>query len=141
MDAHGHRSSLTVDRPLPAEVGGALDAAIGAAYSAVDARLLDLCRARVRQLLGAPSLLSAERDAQLADWTRSADIEPRERVCLAFTDQFVTDVGSMTSDLTGAVLEELGGAGLYAFAFALYAVEQVERLGLVLDALDPGVAS
>ena len=61
--------------------------------------------------------------------------EARERVCLAFAEQFVIDVASLDDATAGAVRDELGEQGLVDFVNALLVVEQRQRLRLIWERL------
>ena len=128
-----------------------LEAADAAAWEAVDPVLLELCRLRIAMLLASeselalrtPAAVAAGLDeatvAELAAWPTSPRFGMRERACLAFTEQFVIDVGSMTDDLALAVGEQLGAQGLADFVSALLVVEQRQRLRLGWSRLLEGV--
>jgi len=123
---------LTAVRQMRPQAYDALDRALAQAYAACPPGLLDLCRARVRMLLGSSDNVpagNAQLDA-LADYPRSALFSDLERSALEFTEQYVMDVASMPDDLVRRLGEHLGPAGLYAFAMGLYAVDQAERLDL-----------
>jgi alkylhydroperoxidase family enzyme len=122
----------------------ALSAAHEAAWAAVDPDLLDLCRVRIAMLLGHdheavsdcldPSLVEA-----LPAWTSSPRFTPKQRACLAFTEQFVIDVAALDDADVAAVTAELGPDGLSNFVEALLVVEQRQRLSLAWSRLFPEV--
>lgn len=117
------------------------------AWATVDPALLELCRLRIAMLLGCdveraartPAAVEAgssdETIAVLADWPRSDRFGPRERACLAFTEQFVIDVAGMDDATVAAVREELGEQALVDFVSALLVVEQRQRLRLTWERL------
>ena len=86
----------------------------------VDPVVLELCRLRVAQLLGArypqsvrtPQALAAglheARIAALADWWNSDDFNPTERACLRFAEQFVLDAKGITDADAAAVVVRAG---------------------------------
>jgi hypothetical protein len=100
-----------------------------AARAAVAADVLDVCEARIAELLGMDVIeqRGQRTAAQLA--------------CLAFTDQFVIDVSAMTDALVAAVAAELGADGLVNFVNALLVVEQRLRAQLMFGRLVPELAS
>ena len=111
------------------DVSESFAAAHAAAYAAIDPDLLELSRRLVVSMLGGP----VEADATAVDVWSGADV--RERACLAFCEQFVTDVASMGDELASAVAEHLGPEGLSDYANALLVIEQRERLRLAWERL------
>lgn len=118
----------------------------------IDARLLDLCRVRIAQLLGCDShtelraVAARHGDAleqamaDLPAWPTSPSFDARERACLALAEQFVIDVGGVDDRLVDDVTEHMTAGECYAFVVALWLVEAVQRSCLVLDvAPDPDV--
>jgi alkylhydroperoxidase family enzyme len=124
-----------------------LEALNAAAWSVVDAVLLELCRLRIATLLGCEveqrlrtdAALAAGLDeatvAELAAWPTSERFGPRERACLAFCEQFVIDVAGMSDELAFAVSDELGPEGFRNFVSGLLVVEQRQRLRLAWERL------
>jgi alkylhydroperoxidase family enzyme len=124
----------------------ALTAAHEAAWKAVDPSLLELCRVRVAMVLGnddesSSDQLDASLLAALADWRSSSLFTDRQRACLAFTEQFVIDVASLTDAQAEAVAVALGGDGLSNFVNALLVIEQRQRLRLAWSRILPEVVS
>jgi alkylhydroperoxidase family enzyme len=130
------------------EVYSTLEAASIAAWSAVDAELMAICRERVAQMLDCPSetqggVALAGDETRLGDgqyeaiaaWRKSTMFDDRQRACLAFTEQFVFDVASLDEHTVSAVSYALGHDGLLAFVSALLVVEQRIRLRLVWEQL------
>lgn len=139
-------TAAIVDRvlaPCP-DVADLLGRSHERAWHVVDQRLLELCRLRVASLLGNPSAL-AERTAgapiddatagALERWWEAACFDATDRACLAFTEQFVFDVASLTDELAAAVVEHLGEAGAVDFTRALLVIEQRQRLQLAWERL------
>ncbi len=100
----------------------ALDAAHDAAWDATDAPLLTICRDRVGMLLRHDPTIDAmsavDRDA-LSNWTTCDRFSPRDRTALAFTEQYIIDVASLTDSQARALREHLGDDGLASFVNAL----------------------
>jgi len=129
------------------EVADELTAANEAAWAATDPVLLELCRVRIAMLLGCeaeqglrtPAALAAGLDeaavAELAQWPTSGRFGPRERACLAFCEQFVIDVATISDEQARAVSDALGPEHLADFVSALLVVEQRQRLRLAWAAL------
>ena len=124
------------------EVAAQLAAAYDEIWKAVDPVLLELVRLRVAMLLGCsaelaertPAAVAAGLDettiADLASWSTSPRFGARERACLAYVEQWLIDVASMTDADAAAVCDALGGDGLAAFSAALLVIEQRQRLRL-----------
>ncbi len=110
-----------------------------AAWAATDGELLDLCQMRMAMLLGLQleaANLDAELIASLRNWSTSRRFSSVQRACLAFTEQFVIDVASITDDHVAAVAVELGDDGLVNFVNALLVVEQRQRMHLMWNRLE-----
>jgi len=111
----------------------------------VDLTLLELCRMRVGQMVGAelPALCDAMHDARasvpaakLADldaWWNSAAFTDTERACLRFAEQFVLDPKGIGDDDAAAVVAALGDAGTVAFVEALAILDGFSRFVRFLD--------
>jgi alkylhydroperoxidase family enzyme len=115
-----------------------------------DLVILELCRLRIAMLKRSPADLQLRNEeamragldetkiAALRDWPRSPLFSPAERACLALTEQFVMDVGAMTSELVDAVLEHLSPEDCYGLVNALWVFEAMQSLGQALGvAPDP----
>lgn len=87
----------------------------------LDPHILEICRARVVQLLrsDAPPLAG-----------HATDIEA---TCLAFTDKFVLDPHGVTDGEAAAVIAHLGEPRMIAFVQALALFDGFERFRAVLD--------
>ena len=111
----------------------------------VDACLLELCRLRIAQLLGArypqsvrtPEALGAglreDRIAALASWWTSDAFGAAERACLRFAEQFVIDAKGIADADAAAVVAALGDAGTVAFVEALAIFDGFSRFCCSLD--------
>lgn len=132
-------------RELQPESATALARAQAIAWDSVDPALLELCRCRVLGLLqpgtgagpapaGVPAP-EADRRAALDAWQRSSLFSPLERAALAYTEQYVLSVSSVSDAQVQALREHLADAEVYAFAAALYVIEMGERLRLVSSAV------
>lgn len=103
------------DRP---RVIASLDATHREAGVAVDPRHLALCQGRVSQLLG----VATDEVTAMTDF---------EHALIAFVEQWVIDVASITDGLVAPLRESLGDDGLQDLIHGLLVVEQRVRLGLV----------
>ncbi len=126
------------------------------ALDAVDRDVLELCRQRVTVLLGSEPLRSDQASissrsssrspsrssfvSSFVSSSQSPSATPTERACLDFTDQFVTDVASMTDEVVEAVRTQLGDDGLLNFTNALLVIEQRQRFQLAISRLLPECA-
>ncbi len=149
----GSLASLTTDEvladvlgttPVLRDVHRAMSEAHDAAWDAVPPRLLELARLLVALLLHCDAEMAARTVgvvldeavlSELPKWPTSPAFSDAERSVLAFTEQFVTDVASLSDDAAAQVREHLGDAGLNDFTKALLVVEQRIRLRLVWDQL------
>lgn len=114
-----------------------------------DARLLELGRLRIGQLLGldprtrplharaVAAGLSAATIDDLALWPSSPHFGTRERVVLAFTEQWFLDPNGVTDDDCAAMRAALGEPGCAAFTMGLALSEAMLRLELALGAAPP----
>jgi len=111
----------------------------------VDPVVLELCRLRVAQLLGArhpqslrtPEALAAglseDRVAVLPSWWSHQGFSATERACLRFAEQFVLDAKGITDADAAAVVGALGDAGTVAFVEALAIFDGFSRFCCSLD--------
>ena len=104
-----------------------LNLARDAAWQVVDSRLLGLCEQRIREILGV-----AER-SELANWYADASLSVAEKACLAFTEEYMIDVASLTDETAAAVRTALGDQAMVDFVSALLVVEQRQRIALTWD--------
>lgn len=129
------------------DVRDALVMAWDEAWKATDPILLELCRLRIAKLLGCeaelmsriPQAEAAGLDESMVDvlsqWPTDPSFEGAARACLAFAEQFVIDVASMSDAIADAVRKHLGEQGLVDFTSALLVVEQRQRLRLIWQRL------
>lgn len=103
-------------------VVAALGAVNDEARLTVDSRHLEICEGRVGELLGAPG----PRIQATSDF---------ERALVAFVEQWVIDVASITDELVAPLHEALGDDGLQDFVHGLLVVEQRLRLRLAWEQL------
>jgi alkylhydroperoxidase family enzyme len=114
----------------------ALDAAHDAAWSAVDADLLALCRQRMAMLRRHEPTLASMSAAELATlrrWPTSPAFGDLERAALEFTEQYLLDVAALDDAQVEGLGVHLGDQGLVDFVNALLVVEQRMALELFLD--------
>jgi hypothetical protein len=95
--------------------------------TAVEPRFVELASQRIAELLGESSR------SDLGELTGA------EQACLAFVEQWVIDVSSMTDELVADVARHLGDNGLLDFAHAVLVAEQRIRLSVAWRQLGLGV--
>jgi AhpD family alkylhydroperoxidase len=123
-----------------------------------DPVLLELVRVRVSQLIGNPaaarvrcSYAAAAAGAGGADGAGGARLEAKlgalpdypgsplfsaaERDVVAFSEQFVIDVGGTTEDMRAELAERFGADGAKALVTGIYVVEFTQRLQLIAGRL------
>jgi alkylhydroperoxidase family enzyme len=105
----------------------------------IDPALLELCRARVGQMLGgavpdagdamraAREALDPRKRAALEAWWNADCYSDVERACLRFAEHFVLDPQQITDAEAHAVVAELGDAGMVAFVEALAILDGFSR--------------
>jgi alkylhydroperoxidase family enzyme len=104
---------------LQAEAYASYRRLLEAQTAATDRELLEVCRARMAQMLDCREELarhSPERLAEVADWDRSPAITERERAALRFTEQFLVDPSLVDRELIDDLERELGMQGIDEFA-------------------------
>ncbi|MFM7536906.1 MAG: carboxymuconolactone decarboxylase family protein [Acidimicrobiales bacterium] len=118
-----------------------------AAWAAAEPRLLELARLRIAQLLGHPDELAGrtvgaagpvlDEDAvtALASWPSSGLFDGRDRAVLAFVEQYVLDVATVTDEQVASLVEHLGAPGVSDFVHGVLVVEQRMRLTLAWQRL------
>jgi hypothetical protein len=125
-------------------VTGALRDAHSAAVEAVDPVVLEMCRVRIAMLLGNQDELASSLDDELVSevpmWPSSNRLSAAQRACLAFTEEFVIDVASLSDQVAGAVIGELGEQGFADFVNGLLVIEQRQRMRLAWQRLFPEVS-
>ena len=119
------------------DASGALDDALAQAHAVDPDGVLDLCRARIRMLLGGHVDADDPKLLAVGDYATSDLFSDTERLAIEFGEQYVLDVANTPDELVAALRERLGDRQLYAFVMGLYAVDQAERLRLT-GAVHPG---
>jgi alkylhydroperoxidase family enzyme len=112
-----------------------------ACAAVIEPDLLDLCKARMAQLLGCReelALHSPERLATLKSWERSRSLTAGQRTALAFVEQFLLDPSLVSRELVADLEGELGTQGVIDFAAVIAAYEASFRLSALLDLAPAG---
>lgn len=133
-------------RALAPDAFDAFDRVATLVGGAADPRLVELARCHIGGLLGATDgewgrdgCLHEATTAALAGWPSAPELSVNERICLETAEQFVLDVGSMTSGQRAALGDALG-TGAFGFVQVLYAVDsgiRVRRALRQLFGVDP----
>ena len=116
-----------------------------------DPTLLELVRLRAAQLIGNPAALrvrcryadgaSESKILALPDYPSSPLFSSAERDILAFTEQFLIDVGGTTAAARAGLIAHFGAEGAREVVSAIYVVEFTQRLQMIAARLlddDPG---
>jgi AhpD family alkylhydroperoxidase len=124
-----------------------------------DPGLLELVRVRVAQLIGNPAALRVgapcadgiavpeSKLLALPDYPGSPLFSATERDILAFTEQFLMDVGGTDATARAGLIEHFGADGARELVSAIYVVEFTQRLQLIAarvlddDASSPALVS
>jgi alkylhydroperoxidase family enzyme len=104
-----------------------------------DPELLELCRARMAQMLRCReelALHSAERLAELESWERSTSFTDLQRAGLELVEQFILDPSLVSRELVARVESGLGTSGIINFTTAVAGYEASLRLATLFD-LEP----
>ena len=136
---------------LRPEACGLLTALNERVWQVSDPELLELVRVRVAQLIGNPAALRVRwpcADAvpeskilALPDYPWSPLFSAAEREVLAFTEQFLMDVGGTTPAARAGLIELFAADDAKALVTAIYVVEFTQRLQMIAARLlddDPG---
>jgi AhpD family alkylhydroperoxidase len=134
---------------LQPEACGLLVALNERVWQVSDPVLLELVRVRVSQLIGNPAAarvrcsyadaaggagLEAKLGA-LPDYPGSPLFSAAERDVVAFSEQFVIDVGGTTEDMRAGLAGRFGADGAKALVTGIYVVEFTQRLQLIAGRL------
>jgi hypothetical protein len=112
---------------LQPAAAAAFEQAIEEAWTASDSALLGLCDRRIASLLGNDRGRDPERD--------DAQLSARELAHLAFTEQFVTAVSSVSDADVDALLAHEEPEQVFAFVAALHVLEMAQRLEMTTRAV------
>jgi hypothetical protein len=108
------------------ETAAALEHMKSTAGRATDPALLELCRRRLAALLDGAEDVDAE------------GLTEREQAFLAFTDQFVFSVASVSGADVDALLAFAEPVDVYQFTCALYTMEMSLRIEIATRGVMPG---
>lgn len=115
-----------------------------ASWKIVDPRLLDCCRLRMAQMMGARAELAGADPqllAELEHWRSSPAFSERERAALSYAEQYHLDHTLLTDDQKQELSRHFTRRGTINFVWALWANETYARILTLFDiAPDPSSA-
>ena len=129
-------------RPAYADALREVEAAVWG-QDVVEPELLELCRLRIAQMLGAdatatqPSVavrLGPDLVAQLRQWPTSDAFTERHQVGLGFAEQLVVDAQGVSDEQAASVIACLGDGGFLVLTYACGFFETTQRASIVLGA-------
>jgi alkylhydroperoxidase family enzyme len=127
-------------RPAYAQALREVEAAVWA-QDQVEPELLELCRLRIAQMLGAdaattapplPVAPDAALVAQLRQWPTSDGFSERQRVALGFAEQLVVDAQGVDDEQAAQVIAALGDGGFLVLTYACGFFETTQRASILL---------
>jgi alkylhydroperoxidase family enzyme len=107
----------------------------------VEPEVLELCRLRIAQMLGAdpratrPTVTVALDEllvAQLRQWPTSDAFTERQRVALGLAEQLVVDAQGVSDEHAAQVIAGLGDGGFLVLTYACGFFETTQRASIVL---------
>jgi alkylhydroperoxidase family enzyme len=110
----------------------------------LDPTILELCRLRIAQLLGADEEAEVRTPAAagldealvdaLAQWPTAPAFDDRLRACLALAEQTLLDAQGVSDDLAAEVVAAVGEGGFLVLAYGCGFFETTQRARLLLAA-------
>jgi alkylhydroperoxidase family enzyme len=105
-------------------------------WQITDARLLDLCRLRLAQMVGARAEIAGADEQllkDLEDWRSSPAFSERDRAALSFAEQYHIDHQRITGDVKDALARHLSRREVVNFVWALHMNDAYARVLSLLD--------
>lgn len=106
---------------------------------AIDPAVLELCRLRIRSLLGIDATpnddiagLDPAKVAMLHRWPSAPSFTPHDRVCLDLAEQLLMDATGVSDERAGQAIEVIGRDAFVVLAYACGLFETMARADLVL---------
>ena len=121
---------------LKPDVYEALRNTLTLAWQIADSRLLDLCRLRLAQLVGARAEIDNADQillAQLEGWRSSSAFSERERAALSYAEQYHLDHKRITHEQKDELARHLSQREVVNFVWALHMNDAYARLLSLLD--------
>jgi alkylhydroperoxidase family enzyme len=119
-------------RPAYGEAMRDVEAAIWS-QDVLEPEILELCRLRIAQLLGADDV----GNEQLRRWPSDPTFTERQRVCLGFAEQVFVDAQGVTDEQAAEVIDEIGDGGFLVLLYACGFFETTERARILLTMRSP----
>jgi alkylhydroperoxidase family enzyme len=104
--------------------------------------ILELCRLRIAQLLGAADELARRTPGvegldeslvdTLAQWPTAPGFDERQRVCLGYAEQILIDAQGVSDDDAARVIGVVGEGGFLVLTYGCGFFETTQRAGLLL---------
>jgi alkylhydroperoxidase family enzyme len=117
--------------------------------SLIGARVTELCRVRIAQILGNPEeILAVSRCAleagvsrtqldAVSDWLESDVFDDTQKACLEFAEYFCYSAESITDEQVARVSEHLSAEQVFALTIALWMSDVHHRMSNFLEILSP----
>lgn len=121
---------------LVPDVYDALRKTLTLAWQITDSRLLDLCRLRLAQMVGARAEIAGADERllrELEGWRSSPGFSERERVALSYAEQYHLDHKRIEDDQKEALARHLSERGMVNFVWALHMNDAYARVLSLLD--------
>src|SRR5512134_3388321 len=121
---------------LKPDVYEALRKTLTLAWQITDSHLLDLCRLRLAQMVGARAEIDSADQillAQLEGWRASSAFSERERAALSYAEQYHVDHRRITDEQKQELARHLSQREVVNFVWALHMNDAYARLLSLLD--------
>jgi alkylhydroperoxidase family enzyme len=121
---------------LKPEVYESLRRTLMLTWQITDSRLLDLCRLRVAQMVGARAEIAGAGEQllmDLEDWPSSSAFSRRERAALSFAEQYHLDHKRITGEQREELARHLSRREVVNFVWALHMNDAYARVLSLLD--------
>jgi alkylhydroperoxidase family enzyme len=109
----------------------------------LDPEILELCRLRIAQLLGADAELHVRTPAAgrvdeslidvLARWPTAPGFSEQQRSCLEYAEQILVDAQGVTDEQAAQTIEAVGEGGFLVLTYACGFFETTQRARLLLE--------
>lgn len=128
-------------RPAYADAMREVEAALWS-QDALELEILELCRLRIAQLLGATGSehrapgIAIEQSllANLSRWPTASAFADRHRVCLGYAEQVLMDAQGVTDEQADEVIRAVGEDAFIVLTYACGFFETTQRAQLLLGA-------
>ena len=121
---------------LVPDVYDALRKTLTLAWQITDSRLLDLCRLRLAQMVGARAEIAGADELLLGElerWRSSSALSVRERAALSYAEQYHVDHKRIEDDQKEELARHLSARDMVNFVWALHMNDAYARVLSLLD--------